>query len=110
MAKELIFVSCGQLTAEEKDLGTAVKAEIDKMPGLEGYFAQTVHDLSALAHHVFDALRHCSGAILLLHERGRVTASDGSDLGYRSSVWVNQELAILAYRQFSKSARCRSSC
>jgi len=100
MAKELIFVSCGQLTAEERALGTAVKAEIDKTPRLEGYFAQTVHDLSALAHHVFDALRHCSGAVLLLHERGRVMASDGSDLGYRSSVWVNQELAILAYRQF----------
>ncbi len=100
MAKKLIFVSCGQLTAEERALGTAVKAEIDKAPGLEGYFAQTVHDLSALAHHVFDALRRCSGAVLLLHERGRVTASDGSDLGYRSSVWVNQELAILAYRQF----------
>jgi len=39
MAKELIFVSCGQLTAEERALGTAVKAEIDKTPGLEGYFA-----------------------------------------------------------------------
>jgi hypothetical protein len=100
MVKELIFVSCGQLTAEEKRLGAAVKAEIDKTPGFEGYFAETVHDLSALAHHVFDALRRCSGAILLLHERGRVTASDGSDLGYRSSVWINQELAILAYRQF----------
>lgn len=36
----------------------------------------------------------------MLHERGRVTASDESDLGYRSSVWINQELAILAYRQF----------
>ena len=100
MEKELIFVSCGQLTAKERSLGTAVKAEIDKTPGLEGYFAQTVHDLSALARHVFDALRRCSGAILLLHERGQVTGSDGSDLGYRSSVWVNQELAILAYRQF----------
>jgi len=100
MSNKLIFVSCGQTTVEEKALGVAVKAEIDRMPGLEGYFAETVHDLTALAHHVFDALRHCAGAVLLLHERGIVTTSDGEDLGHRSSVWVNQELAILAYRQF----------
>jgi hypothetical protein len=59
-----------------------------------------VHDLTALAHHVLDALRHCAGAILLLHERGIVTTTDGKNLGHRSSVWINQELAILAYRQF----------
>jgi hypothetical protein len=100
MPNKLIFVSCGQLTAEEKNLGTAVKAEIDRTPGLEGYFAETVHDLAALAHHVFDALWRCAGAVLFLHERGIVTTIDGKDLGHRSSVWVNQELAILAYRQF----------
>lgn len=100
MPNKLIFVSCGQLTADEKKLGAAVKAEIDGTPGLEGYFAETVHDLAALANHVFDALRRCVGAILLLHERGIVTTTDGKDLGHRSSVWINQELAILAYRQF----------
>jgi hypothetical protein len=34
MSNKLIFVSCGQLTEEEKKLGIAVKAEIDKTPGL----------------------------------------------------------------------------
>lgn len=100
MANKLIFISCGQLTAEEKALGVAVKAEIDGTPELEGYFAETVHDLSALAHHVFDALRRCAGAVFLVQERGIVTTTDGKNLGHRSSVWINQELAILAYRQF----------
>jgi hypothetical protein len=100
MSNKLIFVSCGQATAEERALGVAVKAEIDTTPGLEGYFAETVHDLTALAQHVFEALRHCAGAVLLLHERGTVLTGDGRDLGHRSSVWINQELAILAYRQF----------
>jgi hypothetical protein len=100
MPNKLIFMSCGQFTMEEQALGMAVMAEVDGTPGMEGYFAETVHDLTALAHHVFGALRHCAGAILLLQERGIVTTSDGEDLGHGSSVWINQELAILAYRQF----------
>ena len=33
-------------------------------------------------------------------DRGIVTGPDGDEWGHRSSVWINQELAILAYRQF----------
>jgi hypothetical protein len=103
MNKRLIFVSCGQLTDEEKLLGLTVKAAIDSTPGFEAYFAESVHDLEALGQNVFDALRRCAGAVVFLHERGTVLDASGAEWGHRSSVWVNQEIAILAYRQFLES-------
>ena len=75
--KRLIFVSCGQLTEEEKQLGNAVKSLIDDTEGFEAYFAESVHDLSVLANHIFDALHRCSGAISFLHNRGSVKDSGG---------------------------------
>lgn len=95
MVKRLIFVSCGQMTEQEKELGKAIKEVIDATDGFEAYFAESVHDLDSLARNIFEGLRRCSGAIAVLHNRGKV-----QNWGIRSSVWVNQELAILAYRQF----------
>lgn len=105
MANNLIFVSCGQATKPEKDLGVRVKAKVDATPGFEAYFAETVHDLDTLARNIFDALRRCAGAVVVLHGRGMVTSPEGKEWGCRSSVWINQELAILAYRQFFESQR-----
>jgi hypothetical protein len=101
--KKLIFVSCGQLTDEEKQLGSAVKNLIDSTDDFEAYFAESVHDLDALACHVFEALNRCSGAISLLHGRGSITDSRGENRRIRSSVWINQEISILAFRQFLES-------
>lgn len=103
--KRLIFVSCGQVTEEEKQLGTAVKGLIDSSEGFQAYFAETVHDLTALGHHIFDALHRCSGAISFLQQRGSVTDLHGKDWGIRSSVWVNQEIAILAFRNFLEASK-----
>lgn len=100
MITRLIFVSCGQLTEEERTLGRRIKAEIDAADGYEGYFADAVQDFSGLADHILDALRRSTGAVVILHPSGRVVSEQGQELGVRSSVWVNQELAVLAYRQF----------
>ena len=100
MTDRLIFVSCGQLRPEEKQLGQRIKSQIDATPGFKGYFADTVQDLSGLSAHVLDALRRSSGAVIVLHPRGEIRADDGRVLGIRSSVWINQEVALLAYRQF----------
>jgi hypothetical protein len=99
VADRLIFVSCGQLRQEEKRLGQRIKSEIDATPGFKAYFADAVQDLSGLGTHIFDALRRSSGAVIVLHPRGEIRADD-SVLGIRSSVWINQEVALLAYRQF----------
>src|SRR6266481_7632833 len=99
MGKTLIFVSCGQMSEPEKALGVLLKAVIDGTPGFEAYFAETVHDFDALGRHVPDALRRSTGAVLVLQDRGMVIGPEGQEWGHRSSVWINQELAILAYRQ-----------
>lgn len=100
MVARLIFVSCGQLTEEERTLGRRIKAAIDAADGYEGYFADAVQDLTGLADHILDALRRSTGAVVVLHPRGHVVTDQGQDWGVRSSVWINQELALLAYRQF----------
>lgn len=105
MGHRLIFVSCGQLTEEERTLGVLIKAIVDTTAGFQAYLAETVHDLDALADHVLKGIEECVGAIVVLHDRGIVTHTDGTPWGRRSSVWVNLELAILAYRQFLKSKR-----
>ena len=99
MTEKTIFVSCGQETHEEVSLGTAVKSLIDNTAEFRAYFAESVHVLDALAANIFDALRDCSGLIAVLHDRGLVKKPDAQDWGHRSSVWINQEIAILAYRQ-----------
>ena len=105
MAKHLIFVSCGQLTDAEKTLGVLIKTVIDGTPGFEAYFAETVQDVEALGRHVLDGIRRCVGAVVVLQDRGTVVRSNGSEWGYRSSVWINQEVAILAYRQFFEAKK-----
>jgi len=105
MPNKFIFISCGQLTEAEKSLGVLLKDVVDGTPGFQAYFAETVHDLAALAHHVLEGIQQCAGAIVILQDRGVVTHSDGVEWGHRSSVWVNQEVAILAYRQFFETRR-----
>lgn len=98
--KKLIFVSCGQLTDDEKNIGNAIKNLIDSTDDFKAYFAESVHELKTLAPHVFEALYRCSGAIIFLHGRGSVTDHQRKKWGIRSSVWINQEIAILAFRGF----------
>jgi hypothetical protein len=99
MSKRLIFVSCGQRTEAERHLGRRICQEIDETPGFQSYFAENVQSLSALGHNILDALGCCSGAVVVLHPRGEVRTPGGELLCVRSSVWINQEVAILAYRQ-----------
>lgn len=100
MVKRLIFASCGQRTKEERTLGLRIKTEIDATDGYEGYFAGTVQDFAGLAEHILGALRRSTGAVVVLHPRGRVVFDQSQEFIVRSSVWINQELAVLAYRQF----------
>jgi len=90
MSDRLIFVSCGQRTPTEKQLGRRVQAAIDRHDGFKAYLADEVQSLASLGSHIFDALRRCAGAVVFLHTRE----------GGSSSMWINQELAVLAYRQF----------
>ena len=99
MTEKLIFISCGQQSIDEKEIGGDVRELINSHPGYKAYFAEYVNSLDALAKNVFEGLRRCSGFISFLHERGLVTIDKNQEWGYRSSVWINQEIAILSYRQ-----------
>ena len=103
MDDKLIFVSCGQATDAEIATGQLAKTVVDEQPGFRAYFAETVHDLEGLSSNVFDALRGTAGIVAFLHSRGVVTRTDESVWGVRSSVWINQELAIAAFMQFYES-------
>jgi len=99
MSERLIFVSCGQLTVDERRLGQRIKAEIDTTEGYSAYFAAAVQSLEGLSNHILDAIRRCSGAVVVMHRRERITTDAGDNHCFRSSIWINQEVAILAYRQ-----------
>jgi hypothetical protein len=98
-----IFISCGQASESEKATGILLQSLVDAEPGFRAYFAETVQNLEALASHVLKGIQECAGAIVVLQDRGVVVQPDGTEWGRRSSVWVNQEVAILAYRQFFES-------
>ncbi len=104
MSNRQIFVSCGQLTENEKSLGTRVKDAIDSANGFEAYFAERVQDLESLSANIFEGLNSCVGAVIVLQPRGQVTYDDNV-WGIRSSVWINQELAVVAYRQFCEATK-----
>ncbi len=99
MSDRVVFVSCGQRTPEERAMGTHIQNVINQEVGFLSYFAEEVQSLDGLSQNVFRALHGCSAAVVVMHRRGSVIGDGGEDLGVRSSVWVNQELAILAFRQ-----------
>lgn len=97
----LIFVSCGQRTEAEKALGEKIERKVNSTPGFRAYYAENVQSLDALTNDIFQNLQTCSGLIAILHERGVITQNGKNTV--TSSIWINQEIAILAFRQFFES-------
>jgi len=98
MSKSSIFISCGQYTEEEKDLGRAIARMVRAETGQEPFFAEEVQDLNGLDTNILNALRSCLGFITVLHPRGEIKRPDGSTIT-RASVWIEQEIAIATYIQ-----------
>jgi len=98
MATRRIFISCGQETDEELQLGEDIKALVEKH-GVEGFLAQTVHSADELNSAVFGAIQKCIGFCAVLHRRGEISYGDYAPT-QRSSVWIQQEIALLMYRRF----------
>jgi hypothetical protein len=93
-----VFVSCGQLTEAERHLGSQV-GEIVRAKSMTPFFADEVHSAGALNTVVFDTLRTCGAFVGILHQRGTVTFRPHRR-SVRSSVWIQQEIAIFCYRMF----------
>src|SRR5438132_2189480 len=98
-----IFISCGQRTDEERNLGTAVAELVKSKTQLSPYFAEDQSSLAGLTTNIFNALNDAAGFIAILHHRGSVMFEPTSvriDL-IRASVWIEQEIAIAAFIQQS---------
>ncbi len=101
MGKGIIFISCGQRTHEERQLGSAIEDLVRQLTPFDPYFAEYQHTLDGLVNNIFAALNKATGLIAIMHRRGNVDFRDTArnvERGIsRASVWVEQELAITAF-------------
>lgn len=93
-----IFLSCGQSTDAERELGTRVAESVRSITGADVFYAQEVRDLNGLDANILNALKNCSALIAIIHPRGIISRPDGSRI-IRASVWIEQEIAIATYIQ-----------
>ncbi len=90
-----LFISCGQRTTQEIELGEAVGELVDRLTPFEPYFAENQSDLKGLTDHILSALNESAGLIAVLHNRGEVCAGD--EVFTRASVWIEQEIAVATF-------------
>ncbi|MFC1883507.1 hypothetical protein ACFL2O_01940 [Thermodesulfobacteriota bacterium] len=92
--KEIVFISCGQQTEQEKELGKQIQELVRELTPFEPYYAEYQSSLEGLTKNIFAALHRCAGFVAVLHHRGRVEPPLSL---VRASVWVEQEIAIAAF-------------
>ncbi|MEN6535759.1 MAG: hypothetical protein ABFD89_18995 [Bryobacteraceae bacterium] len=90
-----VFISCGQFTAEEIQIGKTLKQLVEEHTACLGYFAQNQDTVEGLSNHILAALGRCSGFVAVMHHRGSVSTPEGPLV--RGSVWVEQEIAVAAF-------------
>lgn len=95
--EKLVFVSCGQVSETEINLGRNIVALIGRRPGLTAYFAQNVSSVDALSASIFKSLAGASAFVTVMHRRGTVQGRPGDEERTRASVWIEQEIAIAAF-------------
>jgi hypothetical protein len=95
--KPIVFISCGQFTEDEIDLGKEIAQAIRETTDYDAYFAEAQKTLEGLSANILSALHKCAGFIAVAHHRGTVTRPTGDVV--RASVWIEQEIAIAAFIQ-----------
>ncbi len=93
----IVFVSCGQMTDDERALGAAVASLIDKETPAQSYFAENQATFDGVSTNILGALSRCVGFVGIMHHRGALSNSNGETY-QRASVWIEQEIAIASYR------------
>lgn len=88
-----VFISCGQRSKEEKQLGFACRDYFRSL-GYNTYLAEKVQSLEALTENIFHHLKNSEYAAFI--DCAREELKPGK---FRGSVFVNQELAIAAFLQ-----------
>ena len=94
--QEVLFISCGQQTDEEKRLGAGIIELVTELTSFKPYFAEEVSSLDGLTNSILSALESASAFVTVMHPRGTVTSPSGRS-HTRGSVWIEQEIAIAAH-------------
>lgn len=95
--KPVVFVSCGQYAENEKQLGKDICSLLAELcPEVTPYFAEGQSTAEGLSDHVLKALHRAAGFICVMHCRGDLKDPQGGRVT-RGSVWVEQEIAIVAF-------------
>ena len=93
---KVVFISCGQVTEEEKNLGIAIAQMVEQLTPFQAYLAQNQSSLEGLTQNILKALNRCVGLIVVMHPRGKVSGIPHHQ-HIRASVWIEQEIAIAAF-------------
>jgi hypothetical protein len=95
----LVFVSCGQSTPGERELGKAVAKLVEEKTTCTTYFAENQTTLEGVTENILKRLNDAVAFIAIMHPRGDVSnPTDRSEPPrVRGSVWVEQEIAIAAF-------------
>ena len=88
--RKTVFISCGQFTDDERDLGKRACDLVRELTPFDGYFAQNQITLKALSENILTRLYESVGLIVIMHHRGKI---EGHEIN-RASVWVEQEVAM----------------
>ena len=91
MRNARVFISCGQRTASERQIGKSIE-DYFKSRGFETYFAERVHSPEALTENIFEFLRQSEYFVFVDFKRERIDKGE-----HRGSLFVNQELAISTF-------------
>src|SRR5574338_524747 len=97
VSSDIVFISCGQYATHEKELGKAIAMLVSDLTPYTPFFAENVQSPNGLTAEVLENLDRAIGFICVMHERGTITRPDGTTI-VRGSVFVEQEIAVVAYR------------
>ncbi len=91
MRKARVFISCGQRTEREENIGLEVDSYFRERD-FETYFAKKVHSPKALTEHIFAYLKESEYFVFIDFKREKIESSE-----FRGSLFVNQEIAIATF-------------
>jgi hypothetical protein len=94
--RPLVFISCGQYTEKERQLGRDLAAKVNELTSCKGYFAENQNSLIGLSNDIFRALDQCAAFVAVMHHRGEVETLGGNK-HLRGSIWIEQEIGIAAF-------------
>ena len=95
--RPIVFISCGQSTPAECELGKQIAKLVEDTTGCCAYFAENQRNLDGVTDHILKKLKSAVAFVVVMHPRGTVSNPHTGSNWVRGSVWVEQEIAIAAF-------------